>query len=76
MTTATVQEAVKEFSEDARRAARRAVVQGRHTAEDVLDTAELQVRKHPLETLGWTFAAGALIGCVVGFALRRPCQKA
>jgi ElaB/YqjD/DUF883 family membrane-anchored ribosome-binding protein len=71
MTTATVQEAVKEFSEEARRTARRAVVQGRHAAEDVLDTAELQVRKHPIETLGWTFAAGALFGCMFGYSIRR-----
>ena len=71
MTTATVQETVKEMTEEARRTARRAAAQGRQAAEDLLDTAQLQVRRHPIETLGWTFAAGAVLGCIAGFAMRR-----
>jgi hypothetical protein len=75
MTTATLEEAVKEASYEAGRAAHRAVVEGRHAVEDLRDTTIVRVRKHPLESLGWTFAAGALVGCMVGYALGHPCAS-
>ena len=51
------------------RQARRAILQGRHAAEDVVAGAALEVRRHPLSALALAAGAGALAGCLVGFAL-------
>jgi ElaB/YqjD/DUF883 family membrane-anchored ribosome-binding protein len=51
------------------RAARRAIAHGRQTAEDLVDQTTLQVRKHPMASVAVAAGAGALAGCLVGFAL-------
>jgi hypothetical protein len=72
MHTATLDDTIKEVSFEASRAAHRALVEGRHAAEDLRDKAVLRVRQHPLEAVAWMLAAGALAGCMIGYALRRP----
>jgi ElaB/YqjD/DUF883 family membrane-anchored ribosome-binding protein len=52
------------------REARRAMVHGRRAAEDFVDETTLRVRRHPLGSVALAVTAGALAGCVMGFALR------
>jgi ElaB/YqjD/DUF883 family membrane-anchored ribosome-binding protein len=51
--------------------ARRAMAHGRRAAEDVLDGATLQIRRHPLSSTALAATVGILAGCVMGFALGR-----
>jgi len=74
--TTAAKEAIKECLspaldtlEENVRDARRAIVHGRHAAEDVVAGAALEVRRHPLSALAVAAGAGALAGCLVGFAL-------
>jgi ElaB/YqjD/DUF883 family membrane-anchored ribosome-binding protein len=60
-----------ESLEDAMRGARRTMRQGRHAAEDLAESTALQVRRHPLPSVGVAGAVGLLIGCLFGFALGR-----
>jgi hypothetical protein len=55
------------------REARRAITTGRHALEDVVEgtALQLQVRRHPLRALAVTAGAGALAGCLIGFAIGR-----
>ena len=53
------------------RDARRAVVAGRHAVEDCAAEATIQVRRHPVVSLGIATGVGALAGCVIGFAIGR-----
>jgi hypothetical protein len=53
------------------RDARRAIAQGRRVTEDVVDRATLRVRRHPLSSMAFALSAGALAGCMIGFALGR-----
>lgn len=79
MAVATIEEtveSVKDVVEEGLRTARRAVTQGRHAAEDLVDRTVLEVRQKPLRAMGWTFAAGALMGCTFGWMLARTCRKA
>ena len=76
MHTATFDETVREVSYEAGRAAHRAIEQGKHAAEDLKDRTALRVRSHPLESIAWMFAAGAIVGCMFGYALGRPGGKA
>lgn len=76
--TAAAREAIKERLSPALdtldeniRQARRAIVDGRHAAEDFAAGAALQVRRHPLSALALAAGAGALAGCLFGFALGR-----
>jgi ElaB/YqjD/DUF883 family membrane-anchored ribosome-binding protein len=68
MNTASLEENV--------RTARRAIAQSRRAAEDLVDQTTLQVRQHPLASMAVAAGAGALAGCLIGFALgwqaRRP----
>jgi ElaB/YqjD/DUF883 family membrane-anchored ribosome-binding protein len=54
---------------------RRVITRGRHAAEDGVAAAVLQVRRHPLRTVAAATAAGALVGCVVGFACGRWARR-
>ena len=58
------------------REARRAVVAARHAVEDRAAQTALQVRRHPFVSLGIAVGAGALLGCVIGFTLRRRSDPA
>ena len=76
MTATTAREAIKACAspalgtlEENARQVRRAIVQGRHTAEDVAAGTALQVRRHPLRATATAAGAGALAGCVIGFTL-------
>jgi ElaB/YqjD/DUF883 family membrane-anchored ribosome-binding protein len=51
------------------REARRAMAHGRRAAEDFVDGTTLRVRRHPLGSVALAVTAGALAGCVMGFAL-------
>ena len=60
--------ALESIEEDVRQA-RRSIVAGRHAAEDFVAEGALQVRRHPLSAIAVAGAAGALVGCMLGFAL-------
>jgi ElaB/YqjD/DUF883 family membrane-anchored ribosome-binding protein len=50
----------------------KAIEQGRHTAEDVLDDAEHKVKQRPFEAMGIVFAVGVLTGaCLTWVSTRR-----
>ena len=51
------------------RDARRAMARGRRTAEDFVDEATVRVRQQPLTAMALAVSAGALAGCLIGFAL-------
>ena len=58
------------------RHARRALRQGRYTAEDLAAATKLAVRHRPLRTLALTGAVAALAGCVFGYrAARRRARR-
>lgn len=73
--TTAAKEAIKErltpaleTLEENVRDARRAIVHGRHAAEDFATGAVLQVRRRPLGALAVAAGVGALGGCMMGFA--------
>lgn len=49
------------------RQARRAVVEGKHAAEDFVATTALQIRRQPLTAVALAAGAGAAVGCLIGF---------
>jgi len=70
--TPSVEEVLREVSriktvvtdavEDGVKSALKAIKQGRHAAEDVLDDARHTVKQRPFEAIGIVFAAGILTG--------------
>jgi ElaB/YqjD/DUF883 family membrane-anchored ribosome-binding protein len=50
---------------------RRAIARGRGAAEDGVAVASLHIRRHPIRTVAVVAAAGALLGCVIGYAFSR-----
>jgi ElaB/YqjD/DUF883 family membrane-anchored ribosome-binding protein len=64
-----------EALEDNVREARRAMTNGRHAVEDFVAGSTRQVRRHPLGALALAAGAGALAGCLIGFAIGRRCVK-
>jgi ElaB/YqjD/DUF883 family membrane-anchored ribosome-binding protein len=64
-----------ETLEDNVRQVRRAIVHGRYAAEDALAAADLQVRRHPRTAIVLAAGAGALAGCLMGFALGWGVQR-
>ena len=66
-----IKELVVDAVEDGVKAAKRAVKQGRRTAEDLVDDAEYRVKQHPLSTVGASFGIGLGLGVAVGMLLGR-----
>lgn len=64
-------EVVSETVEDGVKAAKRVVKKGRRAAEDLVDDAKYQIKKHPLGTVGVTFGVGLGLGTVLGILLTR-----
>jgi len=62
--------ALKVLEENVRQV-RRAVVHGRHAAEDLAASAALRVRRHPLGTVAAALGAGLLAGAAAGFLCGR-----
>jgi ElaB/YqjD/DUF883 family membrane-anchored ribosome-binding protein len=60
-----------EALEENARGVRRAVVAGRHAAEDCAAEATLQVRRHPFKAVGLAVGIGSLVGGLVGFTVGR-----
>ena len=50
---------------------RRAVVAGRHAAEGCAAETTVQVRRHPLGSLGIAACLGTFFGCAIGFTVGR-----
>ena len=48
---------------------RQAVAEGREAVSDCMAETRSQIRRQPLATLGVAVGVGALLGCMVGFAL-------
>lgn len=78
---ATVEDALHEVSriksmvtdavEDGVKTAVKAIKQGRHAAEDVLDDARHTVKQKPFQAIGIVFAAGVLTGALVAWLVSR-----
>ncbi len=68
---ARMKKAMDETVEDGVDATRRAIRRGRRNAEDLVETAEHQVRQHPLPALGITFGLGLGLGAVLGLLTMR-----
>lgn len=72
--TARLKNAVADALEDGVHAARRAMKHGLDMAEDMMDDAAHEVKRHPLEAVGTasilSFAAGVVAGWLL-FGLRR-----
>ena len=63
---------VSEAVEDGVKSAVKAIEQGRHAAEDVLDDAKHKVKQRPFEAMGIVFAVGVLTGaCLTWVSTRR-----
>jgi ElaB/YqjD/DUF883 family membrane-anchored ribosome-binding protein len=62
--------------EDSLHTAKRTVTRGVHDLEDLRDQTVIRVRRAPLAAMGVTFAAGLMLGIVVGWAGHRPRRSA
>lgn len=75
MTATATREAIEGFApvlkglEENMREAKRAILHGRRTAEDLVAAGALQVRRHPMRALAVAVGAGAFAGCLIGFAI-------
>lgn len=58
-------------AEDGARAARRAVRQTVHRAEDLMDETTHQIKRQPLKAIGLALVAGSCVGLVAGWLGRR-----
>jgi ElaB/YqjD/DUF883 family membrane-anchored ribosome-binding protein len=70
--------AIREYGEPVRAAVeenlrdvRRAVVAGRHAAEDCAAETTRRVRRHPFAALSLAAGLGGLLGGLIGFAIGR-----
>jgi ElaB/YqjD/DUF883 family membrane-anchored ribosome-binding protein len=63
--------AVADALEDGVGAARRTAKHGAHAATEFLDDTKKRVRRHPIETVVATFAAGIATGAAIGLMMRR-----
>jgi ElaB/YqjD/DUF883 family membrane-anchored ribosome-binding protein len=63
--------AVADAFEDGVEAARRAAKQGGDAAEEFMDDTTKRLQRHPVETVGATFAIGVAAGIVIGWMLKR-----
>ena len=70
--------AAREYAEPVRAAVeenirdiRRAVVAARRAVEDCADETAIQVRRHPIGSLGLAVAIGTLFGCLIGYTAGR-----
>lgn len=61
---AEVKDRFTDTIEDGVRSARRAVKQGRHAVEDIIEDAQHAVKQKPFGAVGIAFAAGILAGGV------------
>jgi len=62
---------VADALEDGIGAARRTAKHGAHVATEFLDDTKKRVRRHPIEAVVATFAAGIATGAVIGLIMRR-----
>jgi len=70
-----VKETVVDGFEDGIKTAKRAIRQGRRAAEDFVDDAEYQVKKHPFSAVAISFGVGLGLGSVIGLLLARKAGK-
>jgi ElaB/YqjD/DUF883 family membrane-anchored ribosome-binding protein len=63
--------AVSDAIEDSVTSARRAARQGGDAAAELINDTKKRVRRHPIESVATTFAAGAATGMAIGWLLRR-----
>lgn len=55
--------------------ARRVIGEGRIAVEESAAMTRAQIRRHPLLAVAAAAGAGALVGCMAGFAWSRLCPK-
>ena len=63
--------AVTEAFEDGVGMAKRAMKHGCDAVEEVMDDTQQRIKRHPVESLVASFAAGTLTGILVGWLARR-----
>lgn len=78
---ASVEEALREVSrmktivteavEDGMKSAMKAIKQGRYAAEDMIGDARHTVKQKPFQSVGVVFAAGVVMGALVGWLASR-----
>lgn len=67
-----MKDVVSEAVEDGMKTAVKAIKQGRHAAEDVLDDTKHTIKQKPFEAMGVVFAVGVLTGaCLTWVGSRR-----
>jgi ElaB/YqjD/DUF883 family membrane-anchored ribosome-binding protein len=69
-----VQPALDTLEENVRQT-RRAIVKGRHAAEDLMDAAQLKVRRNPLAAVSVAAGVGLLAGCAIGIFFGRRSRR-
>jgi ElaB/YqjD/DUF883 family membrane-anchored ribosome-binding protein len=69
--TSRVASAVADAFEDGVVAARRVAKQGGDAAEELFDDTTKRLQRHPMETIGVTFAIGITIGVLIGWMAKR-----
>jgi ElaB/YqjD/DUF883 family membrane-anchored ribosome-binding protein len=63
--------AVADAIEDGVGAVRRAAKQGGDAAEEFLDDTAGRLKRHPMLTVGATFAVGVMAGTLLGWTIKR-----
>ncbi len=63
--------AMAEAMDDSVRILRHAVKRSGDVAEELMDDTRDRIKRHPVETIAMSFAAGVLVGVVIGWAIGR-----
>ena len=63
--------AISDAIEDGLGVAKRAVKHGYDAAEELMEDTQQRIKRHPVEIVVASFAAGALAGILLGWATRR-----
>ncbi|HKX33566.1 MAG TPA: hypothetical protein VJ302_38160 [Blastocatellia bacterium] len=71
MEVARVKEVVDDAIEDGLAIAKRTVKRSRRNAEEMIDAATCNVKRHPLLAVGVTFGVGIGLGALVGILTSR-----
>lgn len=66
-----LRESVTNAVEDTVKSTRRAIKQGQHAVEDLVDEATYAVKRHPLPSVGLTLGIGFALGTMFGLVLSR-----
>ncbi len=63
--------AMADAMDESVRILRRAVKRSGDVAEELMDDASDRIKRHPVETITASFAAGVVVGVIIGWAVSR-----